>query len=46
MEQTETDEIKSCILIVSDVLKNKNLFEAMSVISKMRIKTTWSDRKK
>jgi len=34
----ETDEIKVVFLIVSDVLKNKNLLKAMSVISKIGLK--------
>jgi len=34
----ETDEIKVVFLIVSDVLKNKNLLKTMSVISKIGLK--------
>ena len=34
----QKDEIKVVFLIVSDVLKNKNLLKAMSVISKIGLK--------
>lgn len=41
----QTDDIKVVFLIISDVLKNKNLLKAMSAISKIALKKSWNYRK-